>query len=143
MRNQLDSAGSGTNNSWQVEIVTPDGDALHPPATMVELATTDGQIGVMPGHQRLLTTLEVGELVIHNGRQRAVYLVGGGFARVQAEGLSVLAFSLECVTDSAAVQKCRTRQRELLGDDDNAAAFTPPEEQVVRPNSAINSARMA
>jgi F0F1-type ATP synthase epsilon subunit len=30
------------NEPWRIEIVTPDGDALHPQATMVELATTDG-----------------------------------------------------------------------------------------------------
>lgn len=103
-------------DDWPVEIVTPDGERLHPQATLVELVTLDGQIGVMPGHEQLVATLDVGELVVHNGNLREVYLVGGGFARIQPGRLSVLAFSLEHQTDGAALEKCRARQRELTGD---------------------------
>lgn len=101
-------------NEWHVEIVTPDGTHLKPAATLVELNTVDGQIGVMPGHERLVTVLDVGELVIQNGRQRDVFLVSGGFARVQPERLSVMAFSLERATDDAALEKCRARRSEFL-----------------------------
>ena len=103
---------------WHVEIVTQDGAQLKRAATLVELNTMDGQIGVMPGHERLMTFLDVGELVIHNGRQRDVFLVSGGFARVLSERLSVMAFSLERTTDGAAMERCHARRRELLGDDE-------------------------
>ena len=116
MLNQRASIGDGTSGKWHVEIVTPDGEHLKPAATLVELNTVDGQIGLMPGHERLITVLDVGELVIHNGRQRDVYLVSGGFARVLPERLSVLAFSLERTTDDAALGRCDARRRELLGD---------------------------
>lgn len=111
MVNQRKSVGG-----WNVEIVTPDGERLKPEASLVELCTVDGQIGVMPGHEQLATVLDVGELVIHNGQQRDVYLVGGGFARVQPGRLSVLAFSLERATNGEALEKCRSRRQELLGD---------------------------
>jgi F-type H+-transporting ATPase subunit epsilon len=127
MLSQRDTVGGGTTQEWHVEIVTPEGETLHPQATLVELSTPDGQIGVMPGHEGLVTVLEEGELVIHNGRQRDVYLVGGGFARVQAERLSVLAFSLDRATDSPALEKCRARRRELLADDENDPPFDPNE----------------
>jgi F-type H+-transporting ATPase subunit epsilon len=110
-------AGRESNGNWQIEIVTPDGASLRPQATLVELATLDGQIGVMPGHERLVTALDIGELVIHSGRQRKVYLVGGGFARVQPGRLSVLAFSLEQATNGDALKKCRARRQEFLDDD--------------------------
>jgi ATP synthase F1 epsilon subunit len=127
MLSQRDLVGRGTTQEWHVEIVTPEGEALHPQATLVELSTPDGQIGVMPGHERLVTALGVGELVIHNGRQRDVYLIGGGFARVHAERLSVLAFSLERATKGVALEKCRARQRELLGDNENDSLGDPME----------------
>ncbi len=117
MLNQRDTLDDAADAEWQVEIVTPDGVHLKPAATLVELNTTDGQIGVMPGHQRLMTALEVGELVIYNGPQRDAYLVGGGFARIQPGRLSVLAFSLERPGNGATLEKCRARRDELLGRD--------------------------
>jgi F-type H+-transporting ATPase subunit epsilon len=97
---------------WRVEIVTPDGEWLRPNASLVELATTEGQIGVMPGHQPLLTTLELGELVVHDGDERTVFLVGGGFASITPERLSVLAFSLERKLDEPARRRCEARRKE-------------------------------
>lgn len=111
---------SRLNGTWHVEIVTPDGERLDRPATLVELPTLDGQIGVMPGHEKLLAVLEIGELVIHNGPQRDVFLVSGGFARVLPERLSVLAFSLERATERAALEKCQTKRREFLNEDETA-----------------------
>jgi len=98
---------------WHVEIVTPDGECLRLNAWLVELVTTAGQIGVMPGHQPLLTTLELGELVIYAGDQRSVFLIGGGFARITPERLSVLAFSLERSLDAPARRRCEARAKEL------------------------------
>ena len=98
---------------WQVEIVTPDGECLRPNASLVELATPEGQIGVLPGHQPLLTTLELGELVVHDGDERTVFLVGGGFASITPLRLSVLAFSLERQLDESARRRCEARRKEL------------------------------
>jgi F-type H+-transporting ATPase subunit epsilon len=106
-----------THSRWRIEIVTPEGERLQPEATLVELVTAEGQIGVMPGHERLLTVLDIGELIVHNGRRREVYMVGGGFARVMPGSLSVLAYSLERTGEDQALEKCKARQRELEGDD--------------------------
>jgi F-type H+-transporting ATPase subunit epsilon len=125
MVSQQSSTGDGANGEWHIEIITPDGANLKPPATLVELNTADGQIGVMMGHEKLVTVLSIGELVIHNGRQRDVYLVGGGFARIQPRRLSVLAFSLESATDGAALEKCRARRRELLDDEEGGCGIDP------------------
>ena len=126
---------------WHVEIVTPDGANLKLTATLVELITTDGQIGVMPGHERLLTVLNVGELVIHNGLKRNVYLVSGGFARIQPERLSVLAFSLEYDTDKVALGKCCALRREFLGDVETDAISGPANSQAPMPKSGMDSPR--
>jgi F-type H+-transporting ATPase subunit epsilon len=117
MRNQSDTLRDGTNGAWHVEITTPDGACLRPTATQVDLTTMDGQIGVMPGHERTLTVLDVGELVIHHGDQREVMLLGGGFAQITPGRLSVLAFSIEHASDDVALERCHARRQELLGDD--------------------------
>lgn len=133
MLREQESESGGTNGDWHVEISTPDGAHLKPAATLVELCTADGQIGVMPGHERLVTVLDVGELVIHNGSQREVYLLGGGFARVLPGRLSVLAFSLERGTDGTALEKCRARRDELLDDGEKEESFHQVDELTALP----------
>lgn len=133
MLRQQESNSGGTNGDWHVEISTPDGAHLKPAATLVELCTADGQIGVMPGHERLVTVLDVGELVIHNGPQRDVYLLGGGFARVLPGRLSVLAFSLERGTDGTALEKCRARRDELMDDGEKEESFHQVDELTALP----------
>jgi len=128
MLKQQESVSGGTNGDWHVEICTPDGVQLKPTATLVELSTVDGQIGVMPGHERLVTVLDIGALVVHNGSQRDVYLIGGGFARVMPGRLSVLAFSMENATDAPALEKCRARRRELLDNGEGTGTFDPADE---------------
>lgn len=125
MLNQRATIGSGTSGEWHVEIATPDGEHLNSAATLVELNTTDGQIGVMPGHERLMTILGTGELVIHNGAHREVYFVGGGFAQIHPGRITVLAYSLEHA-HSAALEKCRTHQQEYSdkGDGDEFGGAT-------------------
>ena len=98
---------------WQMEIVTPDGEHLHAKPWLVELTTTDGQIGVMPGHAPLLVNLDLGELVIYEGEQRTGFLVSGGLARITPGRLSVLAFSIEQELDESAHHRCEVRRKEL------------------------------
>ncbi len=125
MLNPQAAGSNGTRGPWHITIVTPDGVQLKSVATLVELSAMDGQIGVMPGHERLMTVLEMGELVIHNGPRRQVYLVSGGFARIQPGRLSVLAFSIEQTADAAALERCRARRCALLGDAESDPLSSP------------------
>jgi F-type H+-transporting ATPase subunit epsilon len=86
---------------------------LRPKPWLVERTTTEGQIGVMPGHTPLLVDLDLGELVTYEGEQRQTFLVSGGFARIMPERLSVLAFSIEVNLDAPARQRCEARWKEL------------------------------
>ena len=103
----------------QIELVitSPEGEFLRRPATLVELATAAGQIGVMAGHERLLTTLEIGKLTVWNDRQRETFFVGGGFARVMPTRVSVLALTVAAATDDRALERCRARFVEWLDSD--------------------------
>lgn len=47
--------------SLQLEIVTPDGEVFHDDVAMVVLPGVEGELGIMPRHQPLVTLLAIGE----------------------------------------------------------------------------------
>ncbi len=65
-------------------------------ANMVVARTTEGELGVLPGHAPLLGLLkEPSEVRIkHDGRE-STYEVSGGFLSVTGEGVTILAESCE------------------------------------------------
>jgi F-type H+-transporting ATPase subunit epsilon len=99
-----------------VEITTPDGVFLATTATLVELPGVNGQLGVMPGHTRLVTALETGPLTVHRDGRVERYFIGGGFARIVPDRISVLAIGIQTALDARILAGCCARARELLGD---------------------------
>jgi F-type H+-transporting ATPase subunit epsilon len=79
---------------FQLEIVTPQGVFLSTAAHMVELPGVQGRLGVLAGHQPLMTALDIGELrVLRQGRREA-YFICGGFARIDPDRVSVMAVDI-------------------------------------------------
>ncbi|WP_040833820.1 F0F1 ATP synthase subunit epsilon [Nocardia brevicatena] len=70
-------------------------------ASFVSAQTTEGQIGIMPGHEPLLGQLVEGGTVtiVDNEGQRVVAAVHGGFFSVTADAVRVLAESAEFSTE--------------------------------------------
>jgi F-type H+-transporting ATPase subunit epsilon len=65
-------------------------------ADMVVARTTEGELGVLPGHAPLLGQLaEPSEVRIKSGGGESAYQVTGGFLSVTAEGVTILAESCE------------------------------------------------
>ncbi|WP_187774393.1 F0F1 ATP synthase subunit epsilon [Lolliginicoccus suaedae] len=91
-------------------------------AKLVVAQTTEGEIGVMPGHEPVLGQLIEGGIVAittTNG-ERFVAAVDGGFMSVTASTVTVLAESAEWAQDVDA--DAARRQLESAGDDLEAAA---------------------
>jgi F-type H+-transporting ATPase subunit epsilon len=61
----------------RVSIVSADSEVWTGAASMVVARTTEGEIGILPGHEPILAILDVGEV--------RVTLVGGGSVRTSAE----------------------------------------------------------
>ncbi|MEI6051691.1 MAG: ATP synthase F1 subunit epsilon, partial [Opitutaceae bacterium] len=57
----------------------------------VVIPTVDGEVGILPGHIPLLTQVEHGELRVTKGATVIVLAVGGGFAQIAGDKISVLA----------------------------------------------------
>jgi F-type H+-transporting ATPase subunit epsilon len=87
----------------QVELVSVEEKVWSGEAEMVVARTTEGEIGVLPGHAPLLGQLaEPGQVRIKlAGGEQVSYEVAGGFLSVTGEGVTVLAESVSPVDSPA------------------------------------------
>lgn len=76
---------------FQVEIICPDRVFYTGKATMLELTTVDGEIGIYKGHIPVTTILAPGLVVITNGDQQTEAVVHSGFIEILQDKVSVLA----------------------------------------------------
>ena len=58
-----------------------------------------GEMGIMPGHAPLLSTLELGVIRVKNGDLEDVFTVTGGFIEVQPDIVTIMADAAENVED--------------------------------------------
>ncbi len=101
----------------RVEIVTQEGRLfLEPEADMVVLPGTDGQMGILPNHAALLTTLALGELIVRKGNAEESFIVYGGVVEVRPDGVNVLADTAESSydLDGAKAQEARERAEQVM-----------------------------
>ena len=78
-----------------VDIVTPERRLLSQEVDMVTLPGIDGQMGVLRGHAPLLTTLDIGEIVLHKGNDKQFIAVSGGVVEVRPDKVTILAQTAE------------------------------------------------
>ncbi|SIN17260.1 F0F1 ATP synthase subunit epsilon [Micromonospora cremea] len=86
-----------------VELVAVEEKVWSGDAEMVVARTTEGELGVLPGHAPLLGQLaEPGQVRIKlAGGQQVAYDVAGGFLSVSADGVTVLAESATPVSSQS------------------------------------------
>ena len=84
-----------------VELVAVDRNVYSGEATMVIARTTEGEIGILPGHSPLLGELAEGGVVTitESGGGEVVAAVSGGFLSVTDSGVTVLAEVAELAAD--------------------------------------------
>ena len=73
------------------ELVSPERLLMSADADMVTVPGAEGVFGVMAGHAPFMTTVAPGVIDVQDGREETRLFVRGGFAEVNAEGLTVLA----------------------------------------------------
>jgi F-type H+-transporting ATPase subunit epsilon len=78
-----------------LEIISPEKLLLSKLVDMVVIPGTEGDLGILPGHSKLITGLRGGLVDLYeNGKITDRYFVSGGFAEVTEERCSVLADSI-------------------------------------------------
>ncbi len=126
-------------NTLHVRIVTAQQAIFDGEAEMVLAPGSEGQLGILPRHAPLLTTLAVGELRIReHGAEEGIF-VGGGFLEVNRNVVTVLADDAERASDidEQRAEAARRRAQALLerhdlGGDAAAAAAAELERAVGR-----------
>jgi F-type H+-transporting ATPase subunit epsilon len=78
-----------------LEVVTPDRQVVSTEVDIVVLPGVQGQFGVLVNHIPFLSALEIGEMYYRKGGQVDYIFVGGGFAEVTGDKVTVLVDSAE------------------------------------------------
>jgi F-type H+-transporting ATPase subunit epsilon len=109
----------------QVELVAVERKIWSGEATMVIARTTEGELGVLPGHAPLLGELAPGGVVTirTESGDDMVIAAHGGFLSVTEKGVSILAETAE-ISSEIDVERAREalRRAEGAGDDPEALA---------------------
>ena len=98
-------------------VVTRERKIIDTEADEVVLPASDGEIGVLPGHTPLLTTLRIGEMRYRNGSKVERMVLSWGFAEVLPDRVIVLAERgiLPSEVDLATVERERAdAEKELM-----------------------------
>ena len=90
-------------NQLHVRVVAVEDSVWTGDAEMVVARTTEGEIGVLPGHAPLLGLLKEPSQVRVKlaGGEQMTYDVSGGFLSIDADGVTVLAESAQPATPDA------------------------------------------
>jgi F-type H+-transporting ATPase subunit epsilon len=100
----------------QCEIVSQDRALFSGPVDMVIAPGSEGEMGILPNHAPLLTSLAQGFLRVRHGGQEEVFVVAGGVMEVRPTMVTVLADVGENVDeiDAARAEAARERAETLL-----------------------------
>ena len=102
----------------QVDIVTPDRELFSGVVDMVTLPGSAGQMGILRGHAPLLSTLDIGEIVLHMGADTQYIAVSGGVVEVRPDKVTILADSAESSLeiDEQRAEEAMQRAKQSLAD---------------------------
>ena len=100
---------------------------------------TEGELGILPRHAPLLTTLRPGPLLIRNGTDETELFVGGGFLEVLPDRVTVLADVAERADEISeeSAEEARQRAQERL-----AGELSPEEEAQMAQILEVAEARL-
>lgn len=82
-------------SSLNVELVAADRKVWSGEATMVRARTSEGEIGVLPGHTPMLGVLIEGDVVIHAADGEQTATIDGGFLSVDHDNVTIVAETVQ------------------------------------------------
>ncbi|MDR0949455.1 MAG: ATP synthase F1 subunit epsilon [Lachnospiraceae bacterium] len=121
-----------------LRVITPERIFYEGDVDMVEFNTTEGEIGVLPGHIPLTVICAPGVLRIHEEQQEREAALHAGFAEILPEGITVMAELVEWPDEidqkraRAAKERAEERLRAHTPETDLARAQTALARSVAR-----------
>lgn len=123
-----------------VELVTQERKLFDEPnADMVIVPAVEGEMGVLPNHAPVLTTLGFGELIVRKGNAEERFAVYGGVVDIRPDKVIVLADTAESsyAVDLEKMEQAREQARKTLEDGVSAGDNRAAELALRRANFAI------
>lgn len=108
-------------NSFEAQILTPEGSLFDDQVTGVQVPGTMGRFEVKTLHAGIISTLEIGRIVVRKANgDEVVFAVSGGFVEVHDNKLTLLAEAAEPVEkiDIERAREAKKRAEERLADED-------------------------
>lgn len=124
--------------SFHLTVVTPEGEAFDKQVDSVVLPGTEGEFGVLTGHEPFMTGLKVGAMLIRQGEETLHAAVGRGFAEIHENQVSVLVATCEFAheIDRSRAEVARDRAlaqlKEMRASAEGEAAYQELQEQYSR-----------
>lgn len=110
--------------SIRLDIVTAEREVYAGDVDVVIAPGVEGQLGILPHHAPLMTTLQAGELRVRKGGEEVSMAISGGFIEVRPDKVVVLADTAERAEeiDVARAEEAKQRARERLSEKQVAGA---------------------
>lgn len=108
---------------FQLTIVTPQGSCYEGPVEGIVLPGSEGDFGVLAGHERLLAPLRVGAVEIRESDGSTFAAIADGFAEVSGDHVVVLVESctvgheIDVATEQLAIERAEQGLRDLTSDE--------------------------
>ena len=127
------------------EVVSQDRMVWEGDADIVVVPGVGGEMGILPNHAPLLSTLKFGILKVRSKDEEELFTIAGGVIEVQPDLITVLADSAENVAeiDVARAEDARKRAEEILkeGPPQDADAYLKLEAALRRSNLRLEAVR--
>ena len=126
------------NNSFLLRVITPDRVFYENQVQMVEFDTTEGEIGVLPGHIPMTVIIRPGILTITEAGGDKEAALHAGFAELLPDRVTILAEIIEWPDEideeraTAALERAKARLREKASTTDLARAELALQRAVAR-----------
>ena len=111
----------------KLQVITPEGTVYSDDVEMVSLQSSQGQIGILPDHVRLMTLMVPGEMMVRKDGQDHFLATGRGLVEVTGHSVSIatdMAIAAETIDEARAEearQRAEARLRDKLADEDVAS----------------------
>lgn len=129
----------------RVEIVSQDRTVYEGDADIVVVPGVDGEMGILPNHSPLISTLKYGILKVRRGKDEQIFTIAGGLVEVQPDIVTVLADAAENVAeiDIARAEAARKRAEEFIekGAPPDTDAYLRMEAALRRSKLRLNAVR--
>ncbi|MCR5254936.1 MAG: ATP synthase F1 subunit epsilon [Acetatifactor sp.] len=120
------------NKDFILRIITPDRVFYEGKVDMVEFNTTEGQIGVLPGHIPMTVIVKPGVLSIHEEEEVKHAALHAGFSEILPDRITILAEVIEWPDEIDENRAEAARERA-----ENRLSSKTPETDIARAETAL------